>query len=262
MRKLVISALFTTLFTAGLAAQKSEAWSDWSRKDAEKILNDSPWGQTQIETNTSEMTYSPTTGAAPGTGPRTTRPSTGVREDQTNRNRNRALEGAYNQAVSIDYQIRFLSSKPIREAFAKMILLQQTGADPENPNTERIKSQMQGFVDRNFSEYVVVAVNYEASDQRLAAKAFQEFGAAVTDTLKNNTYLERTDGKRIFLMDYRAPVQDGLGARFVFARIVDGKPFLNGGSGEVRFYSEVGPNVKLNRRFKVSDMIYQGKLEY
>src|SRR2546426_710790 len=93
MRKLVISAFLTTLFTAGLMAQKSGAWSDWSRKDAEKILNDSPWGQTQVETNTSEMTYSPTTGAAPGTGA-TTRPSTGIREDQTDRNRNRAREGA------------------------------------------------------------------------------------------------------------------------------------------------------------------------
>ena len=262
MRKLVISALLTTLSTAGLMAQRSGAWSDWSRKDAEKILNDSPWGQIQVETNTSEMTYSPTTGAAPGTPTGTTRPSTGIREDQTNRNRNRALEGAYNQAVSINYQIRFLSAKPIREAFAKMILLQQTGAHPEDPRTEPIKSQMQEFVDRNFSDYIVVAVNYEASDQRLSGKAFQDFGAAVAGTLKNNTYLERTDGKRVFLMDYRAPVQDGLGARFVFARIVDGKSFLNGDSGEVRFYSEVGPNVKLNRRFKVSDMIYQGKLEY
>jgi len=31
---------------------------------------------------------------------------------------------------------------------------------------------------------------------------------------------------------------------------------------ELRFYSEVGPNTKLNRRFKVSDMVYKGKLEY
>jgi len=30
----------------------------------------------------------------------------------------------------------------------------------------------------------------------------------------------------------------------------------------VRFYAEVGTSLKLNQRFKVADMIYQGKLEY
>ena len=84
----------------------------------------------------------------------------------------------------------------------------------------------------------------------------------MADTLKNNTYLERNDGKRIFLLDYRAPVEDGIGARFVFPRIVDGRAFLNGESGDVRLYAEVGANVKLNLRFKVADMVYQGKLEY
>ena len=259
MRRLAISALLTTLFVTALAGQqKSKAWSEWSKEDAERILNDSPWAQTQTDTNTSEMTYSPTSGtAAPLTSPsRTT--TTGIRQEQAERNKNRAVEGAYNQAVSITYHVRFLSARPIREAFAAMILLQQ--GKPES--AAQLKSQMQQFVDGNYHDYIVVTVDYEASDQRLTAKAFQDLGAAAADTLKNNTYLERKDGKRVFLMDYRAPIQDGLGAKFVFPRIVDELPFLNGDSGEVRFYSEVGTNVKLNRRFKISNMIYQGRVEY
>lgn len=40
---------------AALAAQVNEKpWTEWSKRDAEKILNDSPWGQTQIDTDTSE----------------------------------------------------------------------------------------------------------------------------------------------------------------------------------------------------------------
>src|SRR5256885_9410045 len=38
-------------------------------------------------------------------------------------------------------------------------------------------------------------------------------------SLKNVTYLERKDGKRLFLTDYRPPGSDGLGAKFFFTRI-------------------------------------------
>ena len=228
-----------------------------SVNDANKILNDSPWGQTQTETNASEMVYSPTVGSS--AGPAGTRPARtgGIRDEQADRNRSRATEGAYNQAVEISYRIRFLSARPVREALAATILQQQSSA-----SSEQVKLQMQQFVDRNFGDFIVVAVNYDATDQRLSGKAFQDFNSARADTIRNNTYLERGDGKRVFLLDYRAPIDDGIGARFVFPRIVDGHAFLNAASGDVRFYSEVGANVKLNLRFKVSDMIYQGKLEY
>ncbi len=258
MRKLAAASLMTALLAAGIGAQqKPSAWTEWSGPEANKILNDSPWAQTQTETNASEMVYSPTVGSA--AGPTGTRPArtTGIRDEQAARNRNRATEGAYNQAVETNYRIRFLSARPIREALAATILQQQSAA-----SSEPVKRQMQQFVDRDFGNYIVVAVTYEATDQRLSGKAFQDFNTARAETLKNNTYLESGDGKRVFLMDYRAPVDDGIGARFVFPRIVDGRPFLNSESGDVRFYSEVGANVKINLRFKVADMVYQGKLEY
>ncbi len=90
----------------------------------------------------------------------------------------------------------------------------------------------------------------------------QEINSAVAGTLKNNTYLERGDGKRLFLTDYRAPISDGLGAKFVFPRRVDGKPFITPDAGEVRFFTEVGEKVRLNQRFKISEMMYDGRLEF
>ena len=124
-----------------------------------------------------------------------------------------------------------------------------------------LTQQLQGFVDRDFSEYVVVAVTIEASDQRSSAPIAQAFNSATADILKNNTYLERKDGKRLFLMDYRPPANDGMGAKFVFARSVDGKPFLAEGDS-VRFVSEFNDKLKLNARYKTSEMTYNGKLEY
>jgi hypothetical protein len=255
--RVVTATLMVGLLAAGVVAQQNPAWTEWTQKDADKILNDSPWGQTQTDTNTSEMVYSPTVGSAAGSAGTRPARTTGVRDEQADRNRNRATEGAYNQAVTINYRIRFLSARPVREALAAIILHQQASA-----SADQVRRQMQQFVDRNFGDYIVVAVSYDASDQRLSGKAFQDFNTAMADTLKNNTYLERSDGKRVFLMDYRAPVDDGIGARFVFPRIVDGRAFLNSESRDVRFYSEVGANVKLNLRFKVADMVYHGKLEY
>jgi hypothetical protein len=44
--------------------------------------------------------------------------------------------------------------------------------------------------------------------------------------------------------------------------MVDERNFLNAESGSVRFISEVGNQIKLNVTFKMSDMMYQGRLEY
>jgi hypothetical protein len=275
MRRLGIAALLITSFAMSFAGQQQPAsWSEWSQKEAVRILSDSPWAQTQIETDTTEMTYSPTSRDAsssmgiPGVGPSTsstTGPSLpGTRSDQRRIASSRAIEGAYNRPVGITYWVRFLSAKPVREALAKIIVMEQgrPGSERQHLVNERLKVQMQEFVDRNFGEYIVVAVAFDADDGRLLGKVFQDFGSAAAETIKNNTYLERKDGKRLFLMDYRAPIQDGLGAKFIFPRTLDGAAFLDTDSGEVRFYSEVGRNVKLNRRFKISEMIYQGKLEY
>jgi hypothetical protein len=81
-------------------------------------------------------------------------------------------------------------------------------------------------------------------------------------SLKTTTYLERKDGKRVALIDYRPPTQDGMGAKFIFPRLLDGQPFLDANSGELRVFIQVGKNVKVNRRFKVAEMMYDGKLEY
>lgn len=264
MGKVVIVPIAILLLAILVNAQNVARWSSWSEKETEKILNDSPWGQTQIETNTSEMTYSPTSGGSSGMGGRNTPNSAAtMRGEQSTNNQNRSVEGAYNRAVSVAYHIRFLSARPIREAIAHSAL-QKCIADVKGDETKILKcrSELLSFVERDFRDYIVVTVAYEADDQRLAGKTFQDLSSAILATVKNTSYLERKDGKRIFPIDYRAPVEDGLGARFVFPRFVDGKAFLKEDSGDVRFYAEVGATVKLNQHFKVTNMMYAGKLEY
>jgi len=61
-----------------------------------------------------------------------------------------------------------------------------------------------------------VTVTFEAPDQRYSNSVMQTFNSAVTVTLKNNTYLESSDGKRLFLEEYLPPGKDGFGAGSFF----------------------------------------------
>ena len=255
MKFLTTLAVFLALISAAATtAQKhSTTWMELPRKDAEKLLNESPWAHTQIDTDVSEMFYSPTKAGTPSAARSTTTAQVG---SQQSVNDSRADRGAVNQAVSIKYRICFLSARPIRQAFAKMVLSSHRQAD------DNLVTQLQSFVDRDFSPYIVVAVSIEANDQRFSRPIMQAINSANTGSLKNTTYLERQDGKRLFLVSYLAPIQDGLGAKFIFPRSENGQFFLTAQSDSVRFVAEFSDSFKLNMRFKVSDMMFDDKLEY
>jgi hypothetical protein len=236
MKKAAVAFLLCGALIISAAAQKKlKPWTEWSQKEAQKMLDDSPWGQTQTETDTEEMFYSPT---SQGDSAR------------------RSAQGATNQATPVNFRIRLLSAKPIRQAFARVIEAQQKTSDP------KLSEQLRAFVERQFDEWIVVAVTYDSRDGRFSGPAMQAFNSANTGVLKNNTYLETKGGKRLFLEEYTAPINDGMGAKFIFPRLVEGQPFITAESGELRFYSEFNRNLKLNMRFKVADLMYDGKLEY
>lgn len=253
MKKLIFAALIIALLLSAVTAQ-NKPWAEWTKVEAEKILNNSPWGQTQTDTDTSEMMYSPT---SQGGGSSSTR--TGVLGTQTDRqsvNNNRVAQGANNQAISVNYHVRLLSAKPVRQAFMRVIELTQKTPDKE------LLDGLRSFVDRDFGEFIVVAITFNSTDGRYSGPALQAFSSATIGTLKNKTYLERKDGKRVFLKQYHAPINDGLGAKFIFPRIVDEKKFVNAETGSFRFFSEVTNQIKLNVTFKTADLMYNGQLEY
>jgi hypothetical protein len=243
----ILSPIILVIVLTGFFAtpQEKELWPKWDKGKVNKMLNSSPWAQTQTDTDTSEMTYSPTSNA--GTS---AIGSTGGRSVQGNR----ADQGASNQAMSVNYHVRFLSAKPIRQAFARMIEIQEK-------ESKSVRDQLGPFVQRDFSDFIVVTVSFDGSDNRFSGPALQAFSSATTGTLKNQAYLERSDGKRLFVADYKPPIADGLGAKFIFPRQVDGQPFLTD-SGDVRFFAQISEKITITTKYKLHDMIYEGKLEY
>jgi hypothetical protein len=246
MKKLGIILTFVSVLVIGVEAQKKvKPWTEWTEKEALKMLNDSAWGQTQTDTDTSEMFYSPNSQNRNPIGNRPLDTSGGSNNDRT-------TQGQTNQATNVDYRIRLLTAKPIRQALARRAQIQ-------NP---QLAEQLKAFAEQHTDKYIVVAVDFESRDRRYSGPAMQIFNSANTGVLKNNTYLENNDGKRLFLQEYIAPINDGMGAKFVFPRTQNNEQFVNEQSGYLRFYSEVAKNIKLNMRFKIADMMYDGKLEY
>ena len=243
----VVSACFVVLMLASLVvAQKQKPWTEWSKKDVEKTLTDSAWSQTQTEG-----------GSAPSSSS-----TSAISSTTAARNEERSVSAAARTPTGeskpvpyVKYHVRFLSAKPVRAAFARMVMLSKAQPD------ENLTTQLQGFVDRDFSEYIVVSVGVEVGDQKMAGPLMQAFSSSTTESLQQNVYLERKDGKKLFLLEYRAPVEDGMGAKFVFKRAMDGQPFLSE-SDTVRFVAQLNEKMKLNTRYKLSDMLYDGKLEY
>ncbi|MEK6335078.1 MAG: hypothetical protein AABM67_09025 [Acidobacteriota bacterium] len=252
---------------AGVAQKQLKPWNEWTRKDAENILSDSPWSQTQVETDTSEMVYTPT-----------------VMGDT----RSRETQGATNQATSVKFYIRLFSSRPVRQAYVRLLDLSQ--AQPDQNAVER----RHAWANLAASDSIIVTVAYDSPDKRYLGRVTQAFNSAVTAVLKNSAYLERKDGKRVFLGEYVPPGKDVFGARFIFPRMLEGEPFIRGQEGSLRFHAEYenkntldsannpagqtnrsgatssnssgrtesSLKLKLDMKFKLADMSYNGVLEY
>ena len=226
----LLMALMVLLVSASAQWEK-KPYTEWSEKDTLKVLNDSAWGQTQTSTDLSNMT------GTSRTGPAQTRVS---------------------DVSQVDFRIRFFSAKPIRQAISRTVELRMKGNV-----SEEMKGKLQALANADFPDYVVVTVLCESPR---ANSQVQEATAAlfkyVTADLKNNTYLLTKGGNRVFIQEYQPPRNDGFGARFVFPRLVDGKPYITPDSGEVLFHSELPKLIDLNMRYKVKDMTFNGKLEY
>ncbi len=206
------------------------------------MLSDSPWAQAQIETDTSELFFTPTSDSR----------MPGVRA--ASNDASRLEKGANNQAVNVKFMVRFFSARPIRQALARLMELQQ------KPGPE-IVQKLHAFADLKSTDSIILTLSFETADQRYAGVAMQALNSAITATLKNETYLER-DGKRLFLEEYVPPGKDGFGARFIFSRIVNEQPFIKGTAGDVRFYTKYPGGLKIDRKFKLSEMLLNGELEY
>lgn len=244
--EVIMTRTASTLFVMFLAisalfAQTGRPWLEWNMKETAKVLNDSPWAQTQLETKEADG------GPAAIT-------NTGSSRNMVPRDASKDSPGAITSYIK--YYIRLLSAKPVRQAIVRKLILESPEMDAQQ------KEQLKSFAGATTSDFIVVAVVAEAKDKSMGGEALRAFETATLESLKDLTYLERRDGQRVFLADFKPAIADGLGAKFVFRRMLNNQPFLEPGEGQLKFYCQLSKTIRLEARYKVSDMMYDGRLEY
>ena len=230
----IFLAIWLTAAGSVVAQKQLKPWKEWSKNDAQKVLNDSPWAHLQVDQDFVEANP-----LQRPSDPRDTSVDTRLRQND-----------------GMTYGIRFFSARPVRQVFVRMIQLQKKDLAPEQV------SRLNTFAEVLSEDSIIIAVTIENPDANMLGKAMQIVRNATTVGLKNNAFLERSDGKRIFIDQYTPPGGDGFGARFIFPRMVDGKPFLGPEVSTVRFVADLGSSVKFSMTYKVKDMMLDGKLEY
>ena len=262
MNKTLVFTVVVLISAVGLAQKPAKPWNEWTMKEAEKVFNDSPWSRTQTESEDSQSSEVPTSFG-----------DTRGREESV---RNVSAN------ARVTFHVRFFTARPIRQSYVRMLALGET------PPDQATAEKMNAWANLPADDRIIVAVSF-AGDQRVVARVARTFRSATAADVKNTVYLERNDGKRVFATDYVAPGKDAFGARFTFPRILDGQPFITPGSVTLRFHAEYDPKVleasaatqtgsrsgsggntrtekpyqlKLDVKFKISEMVTNGELEY
>ena len=235
MKKLLILLLAFLAVSSAVAQKKLKPWKEWSQEEAQKVLTDSPWAHPQVDMELAD----------PNRLNRSKVFGVGNEDSRSRLNEER-----------VAYYIRFYSARPIRQAFIRLLQLRQKNIDSET------LARMNAFAEKQPEDSIVVAVQVDGPDAKPIEKVMQLLRTETTGKQRSVCYLERSDGKRVYLTEYVPPGKDGVGARFIFPRKLDKEPFLTSKSASIRFISELGSSIKFDMIFKVKEMIVDGELEY
>ena len=231
---LVAAGLLASLISGGNEWAK-KPFLEWSEKEAKSVLRLSPWSKTQT------IASMPT----PQARPRETEPSEGSGTTEVTMPR---FEGTVD-LQGVTFSIGFLSALPVRQAVARLAMLQG--------NID--KEQAVAFAHQDqFDEHIVVSVS--AASAGIDLRAFLQTSSA---ELQDSSYLLLQRSKeKIYLQEYISPAESANGQPlFVFPRRRAGQDLIQLEQKEVRFFAPISGDLKLERSFRLKDMVYQGKLE-
>ncbi len=250
IRSLVMTCAIIALGAGALYARKKPrtTWLDkpftqWDKGQVVGLFNHSPWALTRAYRGQ-------TTGEHGNFNP-------GVTGTSGN-----ATLGV--DTVTYSFTARLFSSEPIREAYVRMLQI-MNHYDTMPPARQQIfDAKVDGLLHADVSQEVVLTLFYGTNDPQSARDLNQWFGTQTADTLRQNAYLYTSSAGQVQLIKY-LPAQGGggLGARFIYPRMLNGKPILQPGDARMRFQlyvPQVGQTIYLD--FKPSKMVYKGQLSY
>jgi hypothetical protein len=213
------------------AAARSERipekpFSTWTLAEAVGVLNGSPWARRE--------TYTRVVGGI-GSG------VSGEKE------------------IYSTFFIRFLSAGPIREAYARVHQIQANYDQLGEEERRRIDRTLEPGLRLDVSRWIVVALSFRSNDARLERRIKQFLEVQTSESMKSRAYLAAARFPQVEIAAYYPPIEDVVGAKFVFPRTIDGAPVVSALDPAVAFELEVpGFEPELRVSFPVSEMLVEG----
>ncbi|HEY2933390.1 MAG TPA: hypothetical protein VGK99_16750 [Acidobacteriota bacterium] len=220
------------LLALGAFTMAKEFWekpyTEWTKKDVDKMLHDSPWSKSQ--TIADELG-----GKGSGAG--------GDKE-------------LYNV-----FSVRFFSAMPVRQAYVRMMqLMNNYDAKPESEKAA-IDAKFVRVLKIDFSKTIMVAFEYSTNNRERDMNIRRFLENSTTALLSQSCYLITDHQGRVSLQEYYPPSPDGTGAKFVFPRMAGEKAVVMPEDKEVKFDLYLQPlNQRVFITFKVKSMVVDGQV--
>jgi hypothetical protein len=192
-RMFFIALLSPVLAVAATSWKNLEPFDQWSMDKAVKVLNDSPWAKQQTFTRVIR-----------GVG-------SGISGEKE----------IYNT-----FYVRFLSARPIREAYARVKQIQH-GYDTMSPEEKlRFEEALSPGLDLDVSKWIVLTVSFRSNDPNEESRVRRFFQSETVETLKTKAFLSTPTCPQVEIFAYFPQKEESVGAKLVFPREYDGLPVI------------------------------------
>jgi len=156
--------------------------------------------------------------------------------------------------------VRFLSARPIREAYARIRQIQSNYDSLGAEDKLKLDMSLAPGLELDVSRWIVVAVGFRSNDPSLELRVRQFLEVQTTVSMRPRAHLSTVRMPQVNLAGYFPPKEDEVGAKFVFPRSVGGSAVLMGDEVAVSFELDIpGFDSDLRASFPVSEMIMNGE---
>src|SRR6058998_1002528 len=202
-------------------------YTTWTLEEAVEVLNQSPWAR--------QETFTRVVG---GIG-------SGVLGEKE---------------IYSTFFVRFLSARPVREAYARVQQIQAGYDQLAAQEKRRLDASLASVLTLDSSRWIVVAVSFRSNDSSIELRMKEFFEVETTESMQSKAHLSTARYPQLELAAYFPPRDDAVGAKFVFPRKVDGQPVVAREDQTVTFDLEVpGFERDLRASFTVPRMMVKGE---
>ena len=220
----------------------------WSKAQAEKVLNDSPWANIQEVRIKKEGQAQRVAGAPPS-----------LIRDETNS----VASGGTDFPLDFIFTLRLRSARPIREALVRLKQLDAKYDAMDEKQKAAFDEKLKGLLDCPACENnYVITLSSKSRNSPGADAVYATFKGARIDDVKRYIYIGNERGERRELVQLVPPKAPGEEVVLFFPRVDEkGTPLFTVDSKEVIVnLTNNQVNISTNFRIDISKLVYNGQL--